>query len=107
MAEFENLLTLFAIISSFVADNVMILWHKIDQDNTMIAMDRIIPLESYRERANAEKTPTGSVLTIGAARPEDAGQYKCSIAIPDKRLPEVKHTVIIRGEAKECAGAET
>jgi hypothetical protein len=77
----------------------MILWHKVDQDNTMIAMGSNIPLESYRARAAVEMTAKGSVLTIGAARPEDGGQYKCSLALPDQRLPEVKHTVTIRGEA--------
>jgi hypothetical protein len=80
------------------ADSVLVLWHKVDHDNTMIAMGSNIPLESYRSRADVEVTARGSVLTIGAARAEDAGQYKCSIAIPDQRLPEVKHTVIIRGE---------
>jgi hypothetical protein len=79
------------------AGDIMILWTKVDQDNTMIAMGSSILPESYRARTAVDISAKGSVLTIGAARPEDGGQYKCSLALPDQRPQEIIHTVTIRG----------
>ena len=36
-------------------------------------------------------TEKGSTLAIGAAKTEDAGQYKCEVAV--RNPPELKHTV--------------
>ena len=38
---------------------MMILWHKVDQENTMIAMGSNIPLESYKARAAVDRTAKG------------------------------------------------
>ncbi len=80
------------------AGDIMILWTKVDQDNTMIAMGSSILPESYRARTAVDISAKGSVLTIGAARSEDGGQYKCSLALPDQRPQEIIHTVTIRGK---------
>jgi hypothetical protein len=82
------------------AGDIMILWTKVDQDNTMIAMGSSILPESYRARTAVDISAKGSVLTIGAARPEDGGQYKCSLALPDQRPQEIIHTVTIRGTVR-------
>ena len=58
-------------------------------------MGTMIPNPEYKERATVAVDDKGSTLTIGIANVEDAGQYKCSVAV--KNPPEVKHTVKIRG----------
>ena len=41
-------------------------------------------------------TKKGSTLAIGAAKTEDAGQYKCEVAV-QHNPPELKHTVSALG----------
>ena len=63
---------------------------------TLIAMNRMILEEEYKDRATVTVDNRGSTLTIGIAKAEDAGQYKCSVAVEGNR-PEVIHTVRVRG----------
>jgi hypothetical protein len=70
----------------------------------MIAMGSSILPESYRARTAVDISAKGSVLTIGAARTEDGGQYKCSLALPDQRPQEIIHTVTIRGNVYQRVG---
>jgi len=50
--------------------------------------------EQYKDRASVIEDETGSVLTIGAAKIEDAGQYICKVATKVDQ-PELRHSVII------------
>ena len=52
----------------------------------------------YSDRANVMVDDKGSVLTIGIAKNEDAGKYKCSVAVStdDTKNPVLKHDVSIR-----------
>ena len=43
-------------------------------------------------RAFVTVTEKGSTLLIGAAKTEDAGQYKCEVTV-EQSPPELKHTV--------------
>ena len=52
--------------------------------------------QEYKDRATVKVDEKGSTLTIGIAKAQDAGQYKCSVAVEEKP-PEVKHIVRIRG----------
>jgi len=73
---------------------IPIIWSKEDGKKTIIAMGTIISDPEYKERATVTVNEKGSTLTIGIANTEDAGQYKCSVAVQNP--PEVKHTVKIR-----------
>jgi len=75
-------------------DAIQIIWSKEDGKKTIIAMGTMITNPAYKERATVAVDDKGSTLTIGIANVEDAGQYKCSVAV--KNPPEVKHTVKIR-----------
>ena len=74
---------------------VQIMWHKLDKGKTILAIgDRVIERQ-LSGRATVSVTSRGSTLTIGAAKTEDAGQYKCEVAVQNNP-PELKHTVSIR-----------
>merc|ERR1712227_781145 len=77
-------------------DTVSIIWSKEDPYN-IIAMGKHI-MGDYSDRANVMVDDKGSVLTIGIAKNEDAGKYKCSVAVStdDTKNPVLKHDVSIR-----------
>ena len=50
----------------------------------------------YVNRATVNVDNTGSTLHIGIAKSEDAGKYKCSVAVQGDQ-PTLKHEVRIRG----------
>jgi len=77
-------------------DTVSIIWSKEDPYN-IIAMGKHI-MGDYSDRANVMVDDKGSVLTIGIAKNEDAGKYKCSVAVStdDTKNPVLKHDVNIR-----------
>jgi len=75
---------------------ISIIWSKEDSAKTIIAMGTMVLDQEYKDRASVEVNDKGSTLTIGIAKEEDAGQYKCSVAVEGKNPPEVKHTVRIR-----------
>ena len=75
---------------------ISIIWSKEDSAKTIIAMGTMVLDQEYKDRASVEVDEKGSTLTIGIAKEEDAGQYKCSVAVKNNP-PEVKHTVRIRG----------
>ena len=52
----------------------------------------------YKDRATVMMDDHGSTLTIGIAKAEDRGLYKCSVAVRGDQ-PEIKHQVRIRGES--------
>ena len=60
-------------------------------------MGTLVVAEEYKDRASVVMNSAGSTLTIGIAKPGDAGLYKCSVAVRGDQ-PEVKHQVKIRGE---------
>jgi len=74
---------------------ISIIWSKEDSAKTIIAMGTMVLDQEYKDRASVEVNEKGSTLTIGIAKEEDAGQYKCSVAVKNNP-PEVKHTVRIR-----------
>ena len=51
--------------------------------------------EEYKDRASVVMDEAGSTLSIGIAKPGDAGLYKCSVAVRGDQ-PEVKHQVEVR-----------
>jgi len=76
---------------------ISIIWSKEDKQKTTIAIGTNVIPKEYKNRANVHVDEKGSVLTIGIAKSEDAGEYKCSVAVPVKGdSPEIKHTVSIR-----------
>ena len=75
---------------------ISIIWSKEDAAQTIIAMGTMVLDQEYKDRATVTVDGKGSTLTIGIAKSEDAGQYKCSVAV-ENNPPEVKHTVRIRG----------
>ena len=69
-----------------------------DQDRVIIVMgDRIIA-PAYSKRANVTVSEKGSTLVIESAKEEDAGEYKCEVAIDGDNTPEIVHTVSILGK---------
>jgi len=74
---------------------ISIIWSKEDEKKTIIAMGTMVLEQEYKDRATVIVDDKGSTLTIGIAKSEDAGQYKCSVAVKGDR-PEIKHTVRIR-----------
>ena len=75
---------------------ISIIWSKEDSAKTIIAMGTMVLDQEYKDRASVNVNEKGSTLTIGIAKAEDAGKYKCSVAVK-KNPPEVKHTLHIRG----------
>ena len=53
--------------------------------------------QEYKDRATVKVDEKGSTLTIGIAKAQDAGQYKCSVAVEEKSPPEITHIVRIIG----------
>jgi len=76
---------------------MQIIWSKVDQKNTIIAIGDNIQEKEYKNRATIKTTEKGSTLTLGAAKSSDAGKYKCAVAL-DSNPPEVIHTVSVREE---------
>lgn len=74
---------------------MQIIWNKVDDTNTIIAIGSLIHEPEYKGRAFVTMNDKGSTLAIGAAKSSDAGQYKCSVAVEGNR-PEIKHTVSIK-----------
>jgi len=74
---------------------ISIIWSKEDAAKTIIAMGTMVLDQEYKDRATVKVDEKGSTLTIGIAKAQDAGQYKCSVAV-EKNPPEVKHIVRIR-----------
>ena len=67
------------------------------QDHIIIVRgDRIIA-PAYAKRANVTVTETENTLVISNATVEDAGEYKCSVALDGDSRPEIVHTVSILG----------
>jgi len=71
-----------------------IIWSKEDSDKTIIAMGTMVLHNEYKDRTSVNVNEKGSSLTIGIAKAEDAGTYKCTVAVKNNP-PEVKHTVDI------------
>eukprot|EP00092_Neocalanus_flemingeri_P043933 GFUD01048575.1.p1 GENE.GFUD01048575.1~~GFUD01048575.1.p1 ORF type:complete len:486 (+),score=106.52 GFUD01048575.1:30-1487(+) len=74
---------------------ISIIWSKEDAKKTIIAMGTMVLDQEFKDRTTVTVDDKGSTLTIGIAKSEDAGQYKCSVAVKGNR-PEIKHTVRIR-----------
>jgi len=74
---------------------VQIMWQKLDSKKTIIAVGETVIDPQLNGRAFVTVTKKGSTLAIGAAKTEDAGQYKCEVAV-QHNPPELKHTVDIR-----------
>jgi len=76
-------------------DTVSIIWSK-ENPYTIIAMGKNV-MEDYLDRAKVMVDDKGSVLTIGIAKDEDEGKYKCSVAVSnDDSNPFLMHDVNIR-----------
>ena len=67
------------------------------QDHIIIAMGDRILAPAYAKRANVTETETGSTLVISNAKAEDAGEYKCSVALDGDSPPEIFHIDSILG----------
>jgi len=75
--------------------NVQIIWSKEDSQKTQIAIGTLVVAPEYVNRATVNVDNTGSTLHIGIAKSEDAGKYKCSVAVQGDQ-PTLKHEVRIR-----------
>ena len=78
---------------------MQIIWSKVDTDShstqTIVAGELIVAPE-YMERASVTVDGKGSTLHISIAKSEDAGKYKCSVAVRGEQ-PALSHEVRIRG----------
>ena len=79
-----------------ISANVQIIWSKEDSQKTQIAIGTLVVAPEYVNRATVNVDNTGSTLHIGIAKSEDAGKYKCSVAVQGDQ-PTLKHEVRIRG----------
>ena len=68
-----------------------------DESGTQIAIGSTVIAPEYKNRATVSVDERGSTLQIGIAQSEDAGQYKCSVAVRGSDNPELQHDVRIRG----------
>ena len=66
-------------------------------------MGTLVIAPEYKDRATVLMDEQGSTLTIGIAKAEDRGLYKCSVAVRGDR-PEIKHQVRIRGQSGHSQG---
>jgi hypothetical protein len=66
-------------------------------DHIIIVMGERILVPAYAKRANVTVTESGSTLVITSAKAEDAGEYKCSVALDGDSRPEIVHIVSILG----------
>ena len=76
-------------------DGVQIIWTKLDSRSTQIAIGKMLVAPEYMHRANVTVDSKGSTLEIGMSKSEDAGKYKCSVAVKGEQ-PELKHDVRIK-----------
>jgi len=74
---------------------LQILWTRVSVDRVIIAMGERIIAPAYAKRANVSVSEEGSTLVIVSAEEEDAGEYKCEVAIDGDNRPELVHTVTI------------
>ena len=74
---------------------MQIIWSKVDSHSTQIAIGKVIVAPEYMERASVTVDGKGSTLHIGIAKSEDAGKYKCSVAVRGEQ-PALTHEVRIR-----------
>lgn len=75
--------------------SVQIIWSKEDAKSTQIAIGTTVVAREYMDRASVTVDEQGSTLYIGIAKSEDAGKYKCSVAVRGDQ-PEQSHEVRIR-----------
>jgi len=83
----------------FLPNQMPVMWTRPDrQVSSMLAVGGNIQIQEYKTRANVETTDKGSILNIGVAKVEDAGQYKCTLGVQDgaNSKASVTHTVSIR-----------
>lgn len=76
-------------------DGVQIIWSKMDSMSTTIAIGTRVVSPEFEDRATVSVSESGSTLQIGIAQSEDAGKYKCSVAVRGEQ-PQLKHDVRIR-----------
>ena len=78
---------------------MQIIWSRVDTDShstQTIVVGELIVAPEYMERASVTVDGKGSTLHIGIAKSEDAGKYKCSVAVRGEQ-PALSHEVRIRG----------
>ena len=66
-----------------------------DSHSTQIAIGKVIVAPEYMDRASVTVDGKGSTLHIGIAKSEDAGKYKCSVAVRGEQ-PALSHEVRFR-----------
>ena len=76
-------------------DALQILWTKVSPlPHMLVAMGKRV----LYDRAMVKHSERGSALLISSARLEDAGEYRCSIAVAGDDPPEIVHRVTITEE---------
>ena len=80
-----------------ISEALQILWTRVAQDHIIIVMGDRILAPAYTKRANVTVSESGSTLVISSAKAEDAGEYKCSVALDGDSPPEIVHVVSILG----------
>jgi len=75
--------------------DINVIWKRPDtKKNSILAIGASIHDQDYTSRANVEINEKGSVLSIGAAEMDDAGEYQCGLGVPGQG--SLKHFVSIR-----------
>ena len=74
-----------------------VMWARLDERNTLIAIGDKILTPEYMKRGKVNVDQSGSTLIIAVAQDKDAGKYKCSLTLRDD-VQKVEHTVIVRGK---------
>jgi len=93
--EQDKTIRLPCIVDKLPVDAVQILWSRVDDMNTMIAMGKDIIQGPYTGRAGVLVEETGSTLLIEKANEGDNGQYKCRVATGERDPPQIVHTVTV------------
>lgn len=74
-----------------------VIWRRPDvEENSILVIGDLMQSQDYKTRANVEISQHGSILNIGVATIEDAGQYQCDLGIPGHEDASIKHSVSIR-----------
>jgi len=77
--------------------DINVIWKRPDtKKNSILAIGAAIHDQDYISRANVEISEKGSVLSIGAAEMDDAGEYQCELGVPGQDTNSLKHFVSIR-----------
>jgi len=88
-------------------EQISVIWRRPDTAKKEIVAIGSLAYNNYKDRVEIETTEKGSVLIVGVATVEDAGQYECDLAVDNQKGGSVTHTVSIRVAPKIVSEVES